>query len=116
MGLPLLHPSSGRAAWTRVAWTLSALLAWSGAWLVAVLGRVQGTGTEDFVLTTPFLALLGGRRLFRAQPKWPGATGWKWSLWMSGAGLLVFALLRVPLGDLSTSNPLVRAVCWGPGW
>ncbi len=105
-----------RAPAGRFAWTLSGLLAWSGAWLLAavlgraqMLGQVQGTGTENFLLTTPFLALLGGWLLFRAQPKWPGAARWKWSLWMSGAGLLVFALLRVLLSDLSESNPLIRA-------
>ncbi|MGY2895485.1 hypothetical protein [Deinococcus sp. UYEF24] len=85
-------------------------LAWSGSWLLAaLLGRVQGLGTENFLPTTPFLALLGGWLLFRAQPRWPGASRWKWSLWMSGAGLLVFALLRVLLSDLSEAGALVRA-------
>ena len=105
-----------RAPAGRLAWTLSSLLAWSGSWLLAaVLGRVQGLtgvegmGTENFLPTTPFLALLGGWLLFRAQPRWPGASRWKWSLWMSGAGLLVFALLRVLLSDLSEAGALARA-------
>ncbi|WP_407569719.1 hypothetical protein [Deinococcus altitudinis] len=99
-----------RAPAGRLAWTLSGLLAWTGSWLLAaLLGRVQGTGTENFLPTTPFLALLGGWLLFRAQPSWPGSSRWKWSLWMSGAGLLVFALLRVLLSDLSDTGALVRA-------
>jgi len=91
-------------------WLLAGLLAWSGSWLLAtVLGRVQGRDTEEFVLTTPFLALLGGWLLFRAQPARPGDAPWKWGLWLSGAALLVFALLRVLLSDLSASDPLIRA-------
>lgn len=106
-----LHPLPGPVSLSgQRPWLLAALLAWSGSWLLAtVLGRVQGRDTEEFVLTTPLLALLGGWLLFRAQPARPGDAPWKWGLWLSGAGLLVFALLRVLLSDLSASDPLIRA-------
>lgn len=101
----LRRPSSGRSSWV-----LAALLAWSGAWLLAwVLSTGQGIQSGDFMLTTPWLALLGGWLLSRAQPARPGAVPWKTALWGSGAALLVLALFRVLLSDLSDSDALVRA-------
>ena len=101
----LRRPSSGRSPWV-----LAALLAWSGAWLLAgVVGLPQGLPAGDFLLTTPWLALLGGWLLSRAQPARPGNVPWKTALWGSGAALLVLALFRVLLSDLSDSDALVRA-------
>ena len=101
----LQRPSSGRSPWV-----LAALLAWSGAWLLAwLLSAGQGIQSGDFMLTTPWLALLGGWLLSRAQLARPGAVPWKTALWGSGAALLVLALFRVLLSDLSDSDALVRA-------
>ncbi|GGR20255.1 hypothetical protein [Deinococcus ruber] len=94
----------------RQPWPAALLLAWSGAWLfAALLAHGQSTTSASFVLTTPWLAMLGGWLLLRAQAKQPGVPAWKWALWMSGAAVLLFALLRVLLFDLAGTDPLVRA-------